>query len=287
MQIGSDHREIRPSFEEFLNAIPGCVRAAEQPSSLLGLPIYLLCRQASEKHKLCLNGEGADELFGGYPQYLSSSKTIAGLRTGLERARQIGLTPAAGVVEIVDSLSAARTSDEYLTRFFPVYLQDQLVRLHLDVVDKFSMAFGIELRVPFLDNGVIDFASRLPLGFKANAELHVGKYILKKVALRLLGPVMADAVMRIKAGFPSALARYSSQFTDLCTRVSDDYVRDHQMAGYFLGDGRTAGRFSKRDVVLFDLFSLIFIEQRGTVPEGFDMVEFIEARSSRMASAAL
>jgi hypothetical protein len=59
------------------------------------------------------------------------------------------------------------------------------------------------------------------------------------------------------------------------------------MAGYFLGDGRTAGRFSKRDVVLFDLFSLIFIEQRGTVPEGFDMVEFIEARSSRMASAAL
>jgi asparagine synthase (glutamine-hydrolysing) len=286
--IGSDHREIRPSFEEFIKAIPHCVRTAEQPASLLGLPIFLLCRQASEKHKLCLNGEGADELFGGYPQYLTGRKTIAGLRSGLERARQIGLAPGPGVIEIADSLSAARTPDEYLTRFFPMYLQDQLVRLHLDVVDKFSMAFGIELRVPFLDNNVIDFASRLPPGFKANSELHVGKYILKKLALRLSGPVMADAVMRNKAGFPSAVAGYSSRFTELCgVALPDEYVRTHEWAPYFASDRRASiDAPVKRNLLLFDLFCFIFTEQRGTVPQGFDMVEFIGARSSRMVSAA-
>ena len=38
----------------------------------------------------------------------------------------------------------------------------------LVVEDKLSMAHGLETRVPFLDNDLVDFAMRCPLSFKLN-----------------------------------------------------------------------------------------------------------------------
>ena len=63
--------------------------------------------------------------------------------------------------------------------------------------DKITMANSIELRVPFLDHKVLEFAARLPVDFKMNgAET---KYTLKQLFKNRIPP---EILNRPKAGFP-------------------------------------------------------------------------------------
>ena len=70
-------------------------------------------------------------------------------------------------------------------------------------VDRMSMAHSLELRVPFLDHQVVEFAYRLPSSLKIKGDQN--KYILKKVAEPLLPH---EIVYRPKKGFPVPLASW-------------------------------------------------------------------------------
>jgi asparagine synthase (glutamine-hydrolysing) len=75
------------------------------------------------------------------------------------------------------------------TRFF-------LTDHNLNYSDKMSMAAGIEVRVPFLDPDLMDFAARLPINFKQRGP--IGKWVLKQA----MSPHLPDYVInRPKAGF--------------------------------------------------------------------------------------
>jgi len=76
---------------------------------------------------------------------------------------------------------------------------DQILRLQfghwlpnnmLARADRMSMASGIEARVPFLDHELVEFAFSLPRNMKLNNLS--GKYLLRKVAKRLLPKVTAN-----------------------------------------------------------------------------------------------
>ena len=77
------------------------------------LPTYLLARAACEHVTVILSGEGADELFGGYPTYL-----------GHQAARGLGLLPrplrrlAAAAVERIPPSDRKVTLEYLLKRFF-------------------------------------------------------------------------------------------------------------------------------------------------------------------------
>lgn len=68
----------------------------------------------------------------------------------------------------------------------------------LQRTDRILMANSIEGRVPFLENGIIDFALNLPYDYKINNN--EGKYILKKVAEKYLPH---SIIYRKKVGFPA------------------------------------------------------------------------------------
>jgi asparagine synthase (glutamine-hydrolysing) len=97
-----------------------------------------------------------------------------------------------------DAIKAWETSEaddliarsiEFYGRF---YLQDGI----LTKVDRASMMVGLEVRAPFLDNEVVDFAQRLP----SNLQYRGGtsKYILKKA---MQGILPDDLLYRPKKGF--------------------------------------------------------------------------------------
>ncbi len=74
---------------------------------------------------------------------------------------------------------------------------------NLIYTDKMSMAAGVEVRVPFLDMDLVDFAQRIPLGFKQRGRN--GKWILKKA----MEPYLPhDVVYRPKSGFGAPLRRW-------------------------------------------------------------------------------
>ena len=69
--------------------------------------------------------------------------------------------------------------------------------------DKMSMAVGVEVRVPFLDNDLVRLANGLPQGLKQRGS--EGKWVLKK-AMEPYLPL--DVIYRPKAGFGAPLRRW-------------------------------------------------------------------------------
>jgi len=73
----------------------------------------------------------------------------------------------------------------YIDRMLHLDMGTFLPSLNLAYTDKTSMAFGVEVRVPYIDNEVVDFLATVPPQLKMRGT--VRKYLLKK-ALRGLVP---------------------------------------------------------------------------------------------------
>lgn len=69
--------------------------------------------------------------------------------------------------------------------------------------DKMSMAVGVEVRVPFLDVDLVDFAARIPARFKQRGSQ--GKWVLKKAMEPYLP---SEVIYRPKTGFGAPLRRW-------------------------------------------------------------------------------
>ena len=91
---------------------------------------------------------------------------------------------------------------EYYTRF---YLQDDI----LTKVDRASMMVSLEVRAPFLDNDVVEFARRIPHQYKLRRGQT--KYLLKKA---LEGVVPSEIIYRKKKGFGVPLARWLKHWSN-------------------------------------------------------------------------
>ncbi len=71
--ICSEHYEYKMGLTELLKYIPEIAQASDQPfADSSFIPTLALCKLSSEKVKVCLSGDGADEIFGGYERYRRS-----------------------------------------------------------------------------------------------------------------------------------------------------------------------------------------------------------------------
>ncbi len=74
---------------------------------------------------------------------------------------------------------------------------------NLTYTDKMSMAVGVEVRVPFLDLDMVEFAAQIPLNLKQRGR--IGKWVLKKA----MEPYLPhDVIYRPKSGFGAPLRRW-------------------------------------------------------------------------------
>ena len=210
------------------------------------LPAALLARRAAQDVKLALVGEGADELFGGYPTYIGAelAERFARLprwvralvRRGVEalpasekkvtlsfllkrfvqgadldslarhRLWVSNIAPALlqrlGVVPPVME-SAESTGGLLLDRLQRWDLESPLAEGLLTKADRSSMSSALELRAPFLDEAVMEFAKSLPV--KERVRRFNTKVFLKRYALRDLPE---SIVHRRKRGLSVPVARW-------------------------------------------------------------------------------
>ncbi len=93
--------------------------------------------------------------------------------------------------------------------------------------DKMTMAASLELRVPFLDHKLVEYATALPDRLRLNGQ-H-GKYLLKKYAETLLPH---EIVYRRKQGFPVPISSWFRN--ELYTRTAEILLdRSSLDRGYF------------------------------------------------------
>jgi len=201
------------------------------------IPLYHLAAFARRKVAVVLSGEGSDELFGGYPMYrtmlayelvnrLPLASPVGGLlaRISCEGKLRKYASMIGQPIEMRYGGVSRLFSKDQLSRFLLVassshngaaaayqrckkapllsrmsfvdlttWLADDL----LTKADKMTMANSLELRVPFLDHKLVEFALRLPAELKVRGN--TGKYLLKRYMERFLP---GQIVHRSKKGFP-------------------------------------------------------------------------------------
>ena len=69
--VGASTCVIRPTETDFVATLPRLVWHMDEPSAGPGLfPQYMVSREAAQRVKVCLGGQGGDEIFGGYARYV-------------------------------------------------------------------------------------------------------------------------------------------------------------------------------------------------------------------------
>jgi asparagine synthase (glutamine-hydrolysing) len=113
-------------------------------------------------------------------------------------------------IDAWEKSSSDNAIDKTLEFYRRFYLQDDI----LMKVDRVSMMNSLEVRAPFLDNDVVDFARKIPYQFKyRNGQT---KYILKKA---LEGVLPNEVLYRKKKGFGIPLTSWLRTWGD------DDFTK--------------------------------------------------------------
>lgn len=201
-------------------ALPGM---ADVDSSLL-----LFCAAVKRSGTtVCLSGECADELFGGYPWYHREeilfedtfpwSRSV-GLRLGL-------LTPDAvrngeefvhqHYRDTCDRAPKLPSDDKKAARMREMFVLnlDWFMATLLDRKDRMSMYSGLEVRVPFCDHRIVEYAYNMPWDFKSLEGREKG--IVRRA---FADELPKEIVYRKKSPYPKT-------FHPVYTRLCADYVR--------------------------------------------------------------
>jgi asparagine synthase (glutamine-hydrolysing) len=124
----------------------------------------------------------------------------------------------------------------------------------LTLTDRMSMAHSLEVRVPFLDHELLEFAARIPPRFKLRHWER--KYLLKRAVVDLLP---ADIFKRRKMGFsPPLTVWFRTELRDFVEDVlSERAVRDVGVFRYEAVRSILDGHFSRRANYDNQIWSLI------------------------------
>ena len=104
---------------------------------------------------------------------------------------------------MLDYLAGLPSKTSRLERMLALEQRFFLTDHNLTYTDKMSMAVGVEVRVPFLDLDLVEFAATIPARFKQRGS--EGKWVLKKAMEPFLPN---DVIYRPKSGFGAPLRRW-------------------------------------------------------------------------------
>ena len=183
-------------FEQVMNAgdirwsLPKLVHHIEDLRVGMSYPNYYISRLASKFVKVCLQGTGGDELFGGYPwryykvfdslsqedffdQYYDFWQRLVPQEEKVSLFskkvfNQIDINAPRKVFERVFKFNGKlryETPQDHINNSLYFEIKTFLPALFL-VGDKLSMAHGLEERFPFMDNDLVDFAMKIPVEYK-------------------------------------------------------------------------------------------------------------------------
>ncbi len=185
----TDHREVEIGPGDMEACLPELIRHLEDPRVGQTYPNWYAAELASRSVTVVLSGTGGDELFAGYPwRYFraaaagSADEYLRAYFDYWNRIIPVGERDACfteraqrgiGEHDPFDDFRAVYDADA-LAEAGPEGYMDQSLYfeiktfLHglLTVEDKISMAHGLETRVPFLDNDLVEFATGLPVSAK-------------------------------------------------------------------------------------------------------------------------
>lgn len=230
------------SKEEYFKEFSNVQYYMDEPlADASAVMLYFLSKTASKHVKVCLSGEGADEIFGGYniyhepysvswynkiPYFIRKCigilvypfRNYTGFNFLYRRSKKIEdryignafIFEPNDAKKIVNFNYGNKTYKDFTKPYYDkvsdldVVTKMQYIDFNFWLIydillkaDKMSMANSLEVRVPYLDREVIEYASKLPSKYKIVGN--ETKYAFRKVAKEELADKVAD---KKKLGFP-------------------------------------------------------------------------------------
>ena len=230
------------SKEEYFKEFSNVQYYMDEPlADASAVMLYFLSKTASKYVKVCLSGEGADEIFGGYniyhepysvswynkiPYFIRKCigilvypfRNYTGFNFLYRRSKKIEdryignafIFEPNDAKKIVNFNYGNKTYKDFTKSYYDkvsdldVVTKMQYIDFNFWLIydillkaDKMSMANSLEVRVPYLDRKVIEYASKLPSKYKIVGN--ETKYAFRKVAKEELADKVAD---KKKLGFP-------------------------------------------------------------------------------------
>jgi asparagine synthase (glutamine-hydrolysing) len=187
-QFKTEHYEIVLKAGDMEKSFKKLITHLEEPRIGQSYPNLYAAKLASKFVKVVLSGSGGDELFGGYPwryyigvgsknfneyidgyylywQRLVDNKNLKKMFSPI--SSEISQVWTRDIFEGVFKNHSNKLDrpEDYVNH--SLYFEAKTFLQSLFIVeDKLSMAYGLETRVPFMDNELVEFATKLPVNLK-------------------------------------------------------------------------------------------------------------------------
>jgi len=233
--LGARHRRVLLGSDELADALSPAVEARGVPGmGDVDSALLLFCQDVKESVPIALSGEGADEIFGGYPWYQQEDRlwadTFPWSQSIEYRCRFIAphilnmFDPEAYVrtrydrtISAADTLYDDEPTEKRIRQMFNLNIQWFLQNLATRN-ETMSTAAGLTVRSPFLDHRLVEYLYNVPWAYKNHQDREKG--LLREAVKGLLPQAV---LTRKKSPFPKTHnPAYMSRVTDMIKVVLQD-----------------------------------------------------------------
>ena len=232
--IGSNHKNVILNHPDLASALKDSVLSRDLPGMAdIDSSLLLFCKEIRKDFVVGLSGECADEIFGGYPWfthddmfYLDTFPWSRFVKNRIEILNEkIKDIPIEELVQYQykKSLSKVPHTDKESKRDYRMkevsYLNLKWFMVNLlNRKDRSSMYNSLEVRVPFADIRLVQYAFNMP----ADIKLYKGR---EKGLLRssLEGILPDDIIYRKKSPYPKT---HNPIYTDIICRMMNEIMKD-------------------------------------------------------------
>lgn len=233
--IKSNHKNVVLNHKDLVLALKESTLARDLPGMAdVDSSLLLFCKEIRKNFVVSLSGECADEIFGGYPWYTNeemlNAKTFpwsraVGMRKSIlnEKIKKFNIEECAEyeylkTLKEVPHFENEDKKNYRMKEMFYLNLKWFMVNL-LNRKDRCSMYNSLEVRVPFADIRIVEYAFNLPAEIKLLHGREKG--ILRKA---LGGVLPEDVVYRKKSPYPKT---HNPIYTEMVCKEMNKILSDN------------------------------------------------------------
>ncbi|AKA68660.1 asparagine synthase (glutamine-hydrolyzing) [Clostridium scatologenes] len=232
--IKSNHHVVVNNSEDLASALVDSVKAYDLPGMAdIDSSLYLFCKEIRKHATVAVSGECADEIFGGYPWFRRPedinantfpwSKSVGARKEILsEDLKSLDLegyldNQYKSSLKKVPYLDGESKLDRRMRELFYLNIKWFMITL-LNRKDRMSMSNSLEVRVPFADYRLVEYAFNIPSHIKFYKDREKG--ILRKA---LKGILPDDIIYRKKSPYPKT---HNPMYTKIVQQWMSDILKD-------------------------------------------------------------
>ena len=232
--IGSNHRTVVLNHMDLVKALDDAVIGRDLPGMAdIDSSLYLFCKEVKKDFVIALSGECADELFAGYPwftnddminsntfpwsRFIAERKAILSPELKNLKIEEAAQTAYNDTLKEVPHLDGESKHEHRMRELFYLNLRWFMLNL-LNRKDRMSMGNSLEVRVPFADYKIVEYAFNIPSKIKLLNGREKG--LLRKA---LEGTLPEDIIYRKKSPYPKT---FNPIYTDLVCNIMNEILND-------------------------------------------------------------